>query len=117
MEPVTIIASALSLSLPFIIKAGEGFTNKIGEDVWEWIKKPFTKPEQDALFKDLDKPENIEKIKKELLQKVGTDSKYLMGLQKIVEEYQNKYNQQNITNHKKIEKQINIQDNKGPIQM
>ena len=39
MEPITIITTALALATPYLAKTGEKVAEKIGEDVWNMLKK------------------------------------------------------------------------------
>ena len=114
------MTTAIAIATPFLVKTGEKIAENIGEEIWKWIKKPFTKDEEKDLLSNLTDDKNIEKLKVALLQKISCDSNYKDELQRAVEDAQNtlnSYNQQNINNQGSIEKQINIQKNIGNIQM
>ncbi len=60
MDIATIAAAALTFSLPFLKKAGEKMSEKIGEDIWSKIKKLFTSDKQKKLVEQLEKnPEDV----------------------------------------------------------
>ena len=120
MEPVTLITTALTLATPYLKKAGEKIAVGVGEDIWKLIKKPFSKKDEVALITDVQTESEKEKLKVALLEKINSDSTYKLELENAVEKGQkilNEYYQQNINNSGNIEKQINIQENKGNIQM
>ena len=117
MEPL--ITTAVALLTPYIIKSGEKFAEGVGEDLWNWIKKPFTKEQENELLTEAKTDVDMTKIATLLNEKVESDAIYKTELEKLVEAAQQKINnyQQNINNTGNIEKQINIQENKGNIQM
>ncbi len=55
MDITTIAAAAITFSLPFLKKAGEKMSEKIGEDFWTKIKKIFTSDKQKKLVENLEK--------------------------------------------------------------
>lgn len=119
MEPITLITTALTLAAPYLIKSGESFAEKIGEDIWETIKSPFKK-------KDVEIPTNIESTsEKELLinliqNEIAENPEYKNNLKNAIEKGEqqlNSYHQQNVNNNGEVQKQINIQSNTGSIQM
>jgi uncharacterized protein YaaW (UPF0174 family) len=115
MEPITIITTALALASPYLAKTGEKVAEKIGEDVWNMIKKPFKKDEKKELFAEPPNETQLEKIKQELLLKVQNNESYKNELLQTISEAKTNLNQQNINNQGKVEKQINIQTNTGDI--
>jgi ribosomal protein L16 Arg81 hydroxylase len=120
MEPISLITTALALATPYLIKTGEKFAEGVGEDIWKWIKKPFTKPDEKNLLKEFNLDRDSDKLKVALLDKLNEDHDFKQEFENAVTNAQNKLNsyyQQNINNTGNIEKQINIQDNKGNIQM
>lgn len=119
MEPITLITTALTLATPFLIKSGESFAEKVGEDIWDVIKSPFVK-------KNVEVPTKVDSIneKNELIKLIQNELKenaqYKEELENAVEkgkEQLNSYSQQNINNNAEVQKQINIQTNSGSIQM
>ena len=46
MEILTLATTALTLAKPFLEKIGEGTSRKIGEDIWNLIKKQFQRKEK-----------------------------------------------------------------------
>lgn len=41
MEIITIVSRALNLATPFLTKTGEEIERKVGEEIWNFIQKPF----------------------------------------------------------------------------
>jgi hypothetical protein len=120
MEPITLITTALALATPYLVKTGEKFAEGVGEDIWKWIKKPFTKAEEKNLITEFNLDRDSDKLKVALIEKLNEDNDFKQEFEKAVTKAQNELNayyQQNINNNGYIEKQINIQDNKGNIQM
>lgn len=115
MEPITIITTAISFASPYLVKTGEKVAEKIGEEVWNMLKKPFTKEKRKDLFPESPNNEQLEKIKEELLIKVRENESYKKELLKTITEAKTSLNQQNINNQGKVKKQINIQTNSGDI--
>ena len=115
MEPITIIKTALALASPYLAKKGEKVAEKIGEDVWNMLKKPFKKDKEKELFPESPNETQLEKIKEELLLKVQSNESYKNELLQTISDAKTDLNQQNINNQGKVEKQINIQNNTGNI--
>jgi organic radical activating enzyme len=118
MEPITLVTTALSLATPFLIKTGEKIAENIGEDIWNLIKKPFSKKKQEALESDLQKDSEKKKIIEAIVAKLNSDLQYKVDLENAVDKAQkelNAYYQQNINNNGNIAKQINIQNVTGNI--
>ena len=120
MDPLTLITTAVTIATPYLIKSGEKFAEKVGEDAWKWIKESFADEKQKSAIENIEVEPNAEKLKNILLDRANTDNEFKEGLEAIVSKAQkdlNAYYQQNINNEGNIEKQINIQENTGNIQM
>ena len=118
MEIITLATAALSLATPFLVKAGEKIAENVGEGIWNLIKKPFTKKEQNELEADIQKNTDKEKIIETIIAKLNSDQQFKADLENAVNQAQNELNayyQQNITNNGNIEKQVNIQNVTGNI--
>lgn len=115
MEPITIITTAIALASPYLAKTGEKVAERIGEDVWNMLKKPFKKEKIKELFSESPNEEQLEKIKEELLIKVQNNESFRDELLQTITEAKTNLNQQNINNQDKVKKQINIQTNTGDI--
>jgi len=118
MEPISIATTALSFAAPFLLKTGEKIAENIGESIWNLIKKPFSKKEQESLESDLQKDSNKEKAIETIIAKLNSDLQYKVDLENAVSKAQQEltaYYQQNINNNGNIEKQINIQNVTGNI--
>lgn len=111
MEILTLATTALTLISPFLEKIGEGTSRKIGEDIWNLLKKPFQKKNM-----DIDKMGKKE-IEIELIEILKNDSDFKNQLENFIFNAQNQINSinQNINNNGSIEKQINITNNTGNI--
>lgn len=111
MEIGMLIDSALPLILPFINKVGEGAVEKIGEDIWNLIKKTFSKKEKK--LENLNE-EEIKLFLREILEK----DLVLKGKVECLLKSNNSSYTQNINNAgATIEKQINIGDVNGTINL
>jgi len=115
MEPITIITTALALASPYLAKTGEKVAEKIGEDVWSILKKPFKKDKRKELFPESPDEAQLIKIKEELLLKVQNNDSFRNELLQTIIEAKTNLNQQNINNQGRVKKQINIQTNTGDI--
>ncbi|MBZ9629800.1 hypothetical protein LB465_03330 [Salegentibacter sp. LM13S] len=115
MEPITIITTALSLASPYLAKTGEKVAEKIGEDVWNLLKKPFSKERKEELFTECPNEKQLKKIEEELLLKVQNNETFKNELLETITQAEINLNQQNINNQGKVEKQVNIQSNTGDI--
>jgi len=118
MDILTLAATAYTLSKPFLEKAGEGAATKIGEDIWNIIKKPFQNKGKEDVETLAVTDEST--FKSELTEHLKADEALAKDLEKLVAHSQVVLSgqfQQNINSYDKVEKQINIQSNSGNIQM
>lgn len=115
MEPITILSTAITLASPYLVKTGEKVAEKIGEDVWNMLKKPFKKEKRKELFPESPNEAQLEEIKKELLIKINTNESFKNELLETIKEAKTNLNQQNINNRGNVGKQLNIQTNSGDI--
>ena len=113
MDIITLATTALTLASPYIEKIGEGTARKIGEDIWNLLKKPFS-----------NKNKEIENMKKEeiqstLVEVLIEDENFKNELEKYVVQAQIKIDNlnQTITNNGNIEKQVNIGNVNGNISL
>ena len=120
MELLELATSAFALASPFLLKSGEKVAEKVGEEVWDFIRKPFTSEKQSLLLANANSVEQQEIFKQELIQKISEDAVLEKELRLLIQDSQKKLSnsfQQNITNNGTVEKQINIQNQTGNIQM
>lgn len=119
MEPITLVTTALSFATPFLFKTGEAIADKVGEEIWNVIKKPFQKDKSNTLKFDINNPEEKEKLIEILVEAIRNNSDYKAELESTVAfaEKELKGHQQNIYNKGQVNKQINIQNHTGNIQM
>jgi hypothetical protein len=118
MELITLATTALTLAAPFLKKTGEKFSEKIGEDLWDLIKKPFTSDTDKLLVAEATTQKQEEELKAEIVKKLSENPDYLFQLKTAVENAQQQMNgcfQQNITNQTTVEKQVNISNNSGDL--
>lgn len=113
MDILTLATTALSIASPFLTKIGEGTSRKIGEDIWNLIKKPFGEKGN-----ELDK-KNSEEIKDELITLLNENQDFKNELENFVNNAQIELGHisQNIQNNGSIEKQVNIGSNIGNINL
>ena len=115
MDIIALASTAFTFALPYLVKSGEKISENIGQEVWEFIKRPFSKE-----AKDMTISENQEQFKKELIDKIQEDSDFEKKLRTVVETAQNKLTdsiQQNINNNGSIEKQVNVGNVSGDINL
>lgn len=119
MEPITLITTAVAMATPYLLKTGESFAEKVGEDIWNVIKSPFVKKNIDIAF-DFNSEEEKNKLIDLIKDEISQDIQYQNLLRIAIErgnEQLNSYSQQNVNNNAEVQKQINIQTNSGSIQM
>lgn len=115
MELITLASTAIKLAVPFFTKSGEKIASKAGEDLWTLIKKPFTKIEQKELIED--KTLDYSALENALVEKIKVNKIYQKELENAIRAIQSNDSPQNIQNIGTVNKQINIQNNSGNIQM
>ena len=113
METLTLVTAALTLAKPFLEKIGEGTSRKIGEDIWNLLKKPFSKK-----GKDIDQLSEDE-VNSELLKILLEDSDFKKELEDFINSAKSQLStvNQNIQNNGSIDKQVNIGSNVGNISL
>lgn len=119
MEPITLATTALAFATPYLIKTGEAIAEKVGEEIWNIIKKPFQKAKSMDLKLDVKNNKEKEQLIDSLVEFIRNNPDYKTELENAISlgEKELKGLQQNIYNEGDIEKQINIQNNTGNIQM
>lgn len=113
MEIIELATTALALASPYIEKIGEGSARKIGEDIWNLLKKPFQK--RDKNIEEMNK-EDIQTI---LIEVLNEDETFKSELEKYIVNVQSKVENvnQTIINNGNIQKQVNIGNNIGNISL
>lgn len=119
MELITLATTALTLATPYFIKTGEKLAENVGEEIWNLIKKPFLSKSREIDITIPNSEDEMTKFKDELIIRLSNDPSLVSNLKIIVEKAQKELsnNTQQILNEGSIEKQINIQNNSGSIQM
>lgn len=120
MEAFAIITTVMTMLTPFFVKSGEKISEKVGEDLWLWIKKSFSKQGKELELPDSNDECFQKKLVTLLQDRIESDQKFkteLMNKLTKMQEIVDKNNKQNIRNMGNIEKQIIIQENHGNIQM
>ncbi len=118
MDITTLALTAYTLAQPFLSKTGEGIARKVGEDIWNLIKKPFIKKGVDDVTSYA--RNNEENFKLELQDEIANNPDFAKELSQQLVTAQSILSgnfQQSINNNEKVEKQINIQHNTGNINM
>ncbi|WP_423740511.1 hypothetical protein V8245_05190 [Flavobacterium columnare] len=118
MDNYTLITSAISLISPFLTKTGEGVARKIGEDIWNLIKSPFNK--KGVELNEIETLNDTENFKSELLKLLEDNPEFKSKLTEEIIKSENllsgNFNQV-VNNNNSIEKQVNIQNNTGDINL
>jgi hypothetical protein len=119
MEFILLAQTAIALVTPFLTKSGEKIAENIGEEIWKFIKKPVNTESDEFLIGQVEEDADVESLEIRLIEKLQQDSEFASNLQNIVENAQKdlRENAQQINNNAVIQKQINIQNNSGSIQM
>lgn len=119
MEYILLAQTAIALVTPFLTKSGEKIAENIGEEIWGFIKKPFKSESDKLLIGEVEEDADVRSLEISLIEKLQQDSEFASTLKNIVENAQKdlRENAQQINNNATIEKQINIQNNSGSIQM
>jgi hypothetical protein len=120
MEFILLAQTAIELIAPFLTKSGEKIAENIGEEIWNFIRKPFNTEKDKFLIEQIEKDSDVQSLEIRLIEKLQQDSEFASNLKNIIENAQKdlRENAQQINNNNaKIEKQINIQNNSGSIQM
>ncbi|WP_269225677.1 hypothetical protein [Flavobacterium eburneipallidum] len=119
MEFILLAQTAIALATPFLTKSGEKIAENIGEEIWKFINKPFNSEKDEFLTKQVEEDTDVQSLEIRLIEKLHQNSEFAYNLKNIVENAQKELreNMQQINNNAVIEKQINIQNNSGSIQM
>lgn len=119
MDPISLTTLAISMATPFLNKTGEKIVEGVGEDIWKWIKSAFCENKKDAPTA-LTNNEDLAQVRALLLRKIENDSEFKDHLEHLVKKGQqtlNYCNQQIVNNNGEVQKQINITNNSGNIQL
>lgn len=54
MDIEHLVRMAITIALPYVTKGGEELAKGVGKDLWELLKKPFTKEKDKALIHTLE---------------------------------------------------------------
>lgn len=118
MELITLATSAVGLVMPYLVKTGEAIAEKVGEDIWSLVKSIFTSEEQNTIQTELISNPNNDEIIQLLVEKLNENSELRNQIEDAIIKGQNTLsNTQTINNSGTVEKQINIGQNSGNIQM
>jgi hypothetical protein len=115
MDIITLASTAFTYALPYLVKSGEKISENLGQEVWDFIKKPFSKEGVDMTLL-----ENQEEFQDELLRELKEDSDFEMRLRDLVKTVEEKLNagtEQNVNNYGNIEKQVNVGNVSGDINL
>jgi hypothetical protein len=118
MELITLATSAIGLVMPYFVKTGEAIAEKVGEDIWSLVKSIFTSEEQNTMQTELISNPNNDEIIQLLVEKLNENSELRNQIESaVVNGRITLSNTQTINNSGAVEKQINIGQNSGNIQM
>lgn len=118
MEPMTLLSAAMTMLTPYLVKSGEKIAEEMGGSLWTWIKSKFNgKAKLPANPSESDQQE----IQKQLMMAVASDSQFAKELEEIMEKIrtsgQESSGQMNIINNGTVQKQVNITNNSGSINL
>lgn len=117
MEIGTIITTTIALVSPYLVKSGEAMAKKIGEELWNTIKEPFTKKEDKALIKKVEavpNKENLQLLEVELMDKLQTDNQFFQKLSDKIKSIQ-KESSINFRQINQGDKSLYFEKNEGTI--
>lgn len=109
MDLITLAPTAITMAKAFLKATNDGLGRKIGEDIWNLIKKPFQKKGNEEEVKEL-AVNNETEFSAQLQQYLTEDPDFAKSLQELVTNSQQLLENslmQNITNNEKVEKQVN----------
>jgi len=110
MEPLTLATTAITMAIPYLLKTGEAIAEKIGEDIWTLIKKPFGGSEAAVIQKDVSLSAEKDELIGILADKLNKDGEYKSELERLIDKIQKEQSlsgQQIVTNNGTVEKQVN----------
>lgn len=124
MDISQIVIMVFSFATPFLLKSGEAIAEKLGEDVWSLLKRPFSEDAEKQLIEKVEKdpsnPQNKLMLQNAFALKLEHDAELLnevKGKLKHIQSEISSNSEQIINNWGKISTQINIKDNFAPIQI
>ncbi len=118
MELITLASSALGLAMPYLVKTGEAIAEKVGEDIWGLVKSLFSSEEQNTVQSQLLANQNNDDIVQLLIDRLNQNPELRTQLEDFVIKGQETLsNNQTINNAGNVDRQINITQNSGNIQM
>lgn len=118
MDPMSLLTAAMTMLAPYLVKSGEKIAEEMGGSLWDWIKSKFSgKTELPANPSESDQPE----IQKQLMMAVASNAQFAKELEDIIEKIrtsgQESTGQMSIINNGIVEKQVNITNNTGSINL
>lgn len=118
MDPMYLITAAMTMLTPYFEKSGGKIAEEMGSSLWKWIKSKFNgKAELPANPSKSDQQE----IKKKLMTAVTSDDQFAKELEEIMKRIrtsgQELTGQMNIINNDTVQKQVNITNNSGSINL
>jgi hypothetical protein len=118
MDIATLATAAFTLATPYIVKSGEALAESVGQEIWNVIKKPFTKNGKEITKEEFVK--NKDAWKSEVIKELEANTELKIELEKLVQQAKMQLDgnfQQNVNSYGEVQKQINIQSNTGNITM
>lgn len=115
MDPMTIITGAMAVLTPFLKKGGEKISEKVGEDLWEWLKEKIGKKKLPN-NPNIDDKEVIKGIIEEAIkQNSSLESELIQKLDDIKKSGNEHFSK--VINNAEVNKQVNITNNNGTINL
>jgi hypothetical protein len=117
MDLLTLASTAIAMAKPFLEATNDGLGKKIGEDIWNLVKKPFQKTNKEEELKEQVLNDELA-FSSQLQQHLINDPSFAKSILEIVTNSQQLLNnsfKQTVTNNEKVEKQLNAQNINGNV--
>ena len=117
MDPITLITSAMTILLPYLVKSGEKIAEEMGASLWTWLKGKFGNNKH-LPISPLESDKNA--IQLQLMSEIAQNAEFALALEKKIQELkQESCNQgvMKVENNATVEKQVNITNNSGSISL
>ena len=115
MEPITIAATLIAYATPYLLKVGESATQKIGEEVFLFVKEKIFKTSAETADEksNIYDKQKILELETQIAQALDQDNDLISQSQKFIQNVQRQ--QTNMIVNQYGEKSISISHNQGDI--
>lgn len=117
MTSTSLMITTINLLKPFFVKTGDKIAEKIGEDLWVFIKRKLSTNNEHKLFKQEPSFSDFEsELKHTLVSKIDADHNFKEELElKIIYFQKSLLKSEDICNYGRVTNQVIIQINSGEI--